>query len=147
MLEPATIPASGPGHRKLRWTWVRNVWDDKWMLLEQGKMGKPPDFEVPYKHVIVMYHHQERLEQHTYASAAGVTTSEKSMVLRAHVNLGHPHVKEFVHLLRAAGTRPDIIEYVLKEFVCEGCLKEKRQPTRLPAATPRTYPKDPRSHF
>ena len=26
----------------------------------------------------------------------------------------------------------------LREFTCEGCLKEKRQPSRLPASTPRT---------
>ena len=76
-----------------------------------------------------------------YGESSGmtITTAEKNMVLRAHINLGHPPVKEFVRLLKAAGTRNDIINYVLREFHCEGCLKERRQPTRLPAATPRTY--------
>ena len=127
-------------------TWTQNSTLDvgaqclgqQWMLLEQAASGKTPTFEVKYKHVVVLYHHQELLRR-TFVSANGVTTSEKSTVLRAHVNLGHPHMKEFVRLLKAAGTRPDIIEYVLMEFVCEGCLKEKRQPARLPAATPRTY--------
>ena len=32
-----------------------------------------------------------------------------------------------------------MIQYVLREFECPGCAKEKRAPTRLPAATPRTY--------
>ena len=32
-----------------------------------------------------------------------------------------------------------MVQYVLREFSCEGCLKEQRQPTRLPSATPRTY--------
>ena len=77
----------------------------------------------------------------TYAEgeARGVTTAEKSVVLRSHINLGHPQAKEFIRLLRTAGVRKDIIDYVVADFRCEGCVREKRQPTRLPAATPRTY--------
>ena len=80
--------------------------------------------------------------QRSISPVRTLTTSprvRRTWFLRAHINLGHPSAKEFVRLLKAAGTRNDIIEYVLKEFICEGCLKQKRQPTRLPAATPRTY--------
>ena len=138
MKKPLSIPQRGPGHRTVRWRWVRNVWDGKWMQLERAKTGKPKDLEVNYQHMIILFHHPE-LVNSTYINTNAVSTTEKRMILRAHVNLGHPQVKEFVRLLKAAGTRPDIIEYVLKEFSCEGCLKEKRQPTKLPAATPRVY--------
>ena len=131
------MPRQGPGHRTLRWTWVRNLWDNKWMQLERARTGKPPKLEVAYKAIIVLYYHPDL--QFTYAEISAVTTAEKTMVLRAHINLGHPSVKEFARLLKSAGTRPDIVQYVLQEFSCEGCAKEKRQPTRLPAATPRTY--------
>ena len=127
--KPSTYPARGPGHRDLRWTWVKNVWDGKWLRLEQAKSGRVPKFEVNYFGEL----------NNVMAATTGVTTAEKAMVLRAHINLGHPTVKEFSRLLKAAGTREDIIQYVLREFQCEGCLKERRQPTRLPAATPRTY--------
>ena len=32
-----------------------------------------------------------------------------------------------------------MIQYVLREFVCAGCAKERRPPTRLPSATPRCF--------
>ena len=32
-----------------------------------------------------------------------------------------------------------MIQYVLHEFVCAGCAKERRPPTRLPSATPRCF--------
>ena len=88
LLRPSTLPVRGPGHRRLRWTWVRNVWGNKWMMLEQAATGKPPEFEVNYEHVIVLYHHQELLNS-TYVNTNGVTTSEKNMVLRAHIRDTH----------------------------------------------------------
>ena len=136
---PKQLPVRGPGHRLVRWTWARNPWDGKWMQLERARVGKPVSLEVKYEVVIVLFYFPEM--QQIFAAEGGnqITTAEKTTVLRAHVNLGHPSVKEFVRLLKAAGTRNDIIQYVLREFSCEGCLKEQRQPTRLPAATPRTY--------
>eukprot|EP00435_Cladocopium_sp_Y103_P060316 s936_g22.t1 len=135
--KPHQVPTCGPGHRSLRWTWVRNPIDGKWLQFEQARTGKPKKFEVNYGFMIVLFHHPEI--NMVFAETSSITTAEKNMVLRAHVNLGHPPVKEFVRLLKAAGTRNDIINYVLREFHCEGCLKERRQPTRLPASTPRTY--------
>ena len=135
----AQIPTRGPGHRSVRWTWVVNPVDGKWLQFERGRSGKANLFEVKYDTVIVLYWHPEISVTLAEVEATQVTNAEKNMVLRAHINLGHPGVKEFVRLLKAAGTRNDIINYVLREFACEGCLKEQRQPTRLPAATPRTY--------
>lgn len=139
MKKPSTIPVSGPGHRCLRWTWVKNPVDGKWIQFEQGQKGKVKKLEVKYAFAVVLYHYPEINMTFSESSGHPITFGEKNMVLRAHINLGHPPVKEFVRLLKAAGTRNDIINYVLREFHCEGCLKEKRQPTRLPASTPRTY--------
>ena len=138
VVKPKNIPTTGPGHRTMRWTWVKNPIDNKWIQFEQARSGKPNKLEVQYTHMIVLYHHGE-INMTFAETGPSITTAEKTMVLRAHVNLGHPRLKEFVRLLKAAGTRNDIIQYVLREFQCEGCLKEKRQPTRLPASTPRTY--------
>ena len=139
MRKPDHIPQRGPGHRTLRWTWAINPVDGKWLQLERARSGRPLKIEVAYEKVVVLYCHPAVQDVFAVEDGRDISIGEKGMVLRAHVNLGHPHVKEFVRLLKAAGTRPDIIQYVLKEFKCEGCLKEKRQPTRLPASTPRTY--------
>ena len=138
--KPETIPRSGPAHRILRWTWAKGTIDGKWLQIERGQQGQPPHFEIQYDYIVLYYFPaiQQVFGTETTTKST-ISTQEKSMILRAHVNLGHPHMKEFVRLLRAAGTRPDIIEYALKEFSCEGCLKERRQASRLPAATPRTY--------
>ena len=72
-------------------------------------------------------------------TTAEMNNREKAEVLRAHVNLGRPINREFARLLRAAGTRDDAVQYVLREFSSPGCTKERRPPTRLPSATPRTF--------
>ena len=139
---PQSIPSHGPGHRHLRWTWCKNPYDGKWLQLERAKSGKAKPFEVTFPYVVILYQHQAMVQQTFAAEDApkrSISANEKMMVLRAHVNLGHPRVREFVRLLKAAGTRNDIVDYVLKEFTCAGCAKEQRMPTRLPSATPRTY--------
>eukprot|EP00439_Symbiodinium_sp_Y106_P072912 s510_g13.t1 len=53
-----------------------------------------------------------------------------------------PELQDFtleVDWPEAAGTRQDIIDYVLREFQCSGCQLEKRPATRLPSGTPRTF--------
>ena len=74
-----------------------------------------------------------------YAEGFDLSAQEKRALLRSHVNLGHPGRAEFVRILKGAGRRSDIIQYVQPEYKCAGCDLEQRPPTRLPAATPRTY--------
>ena len=141
MHKPTKIPPHFPGHRHLRWTWCKNPYDGKWLELERARSGKPPSLEANYAFVVCCYQRQA-LPQHVFAEDAPkskISHNEKMMVLRAHVNLGRPRVKEFVRLLKAAGARNDVIDYILKEFERAGCVKETRQPTRLPASTPRCY--------
>ena len=85
---PQHVPVCGPGHRTVRWTWVLNPIDGKWLQLEQARTGKPKKQEIKYEYMIVLYHYPEIFM--TLAEGSSVSMSEKNMVLRAHVNLGHP---------------------------------------------------------
>lgn len=62
--------------------------------------------------MIVLFHHPEI--NMVFGKISSISPAEKNMVFRAHVNLGHPSVKEFVRLLKAAGTRNGIINFVLR---------------------------------
>eukprot|EP00439_Symbiodinium_sp_Y106_P075232 s1629_g14.t2 len=47
--------------------------------------------------------------------------------------------REKAEAAKSCRTRENVIQYVLREFVCAGCAKERRPPTRLPSATPRCF--------
>ena len=68
-----------------------------------------------------------------------LTASQKTLVRKAHINLGHPETGAFCRLLRQARARLEVIEYVRKEFKCDVCDARSRAGARLPAALPRTY--------
>ena len=136
-----------PGHRHLRWSAVM-VRPNEWKWLERGSMGSLSPGLCDGLALVIIYRWAPpkqftglgvNLSDETYVTTFDLTDREKRDVLRCHVNLGHPHPKEFARLLRAAGSRHDVIQYVLREFECPGCVREKRSPSRLPAATPRTY--------
>ena len=95
---------------------MKNPVDGKWIQFEQGQKGKVKKLEVKYAFAVVLYHYPEINMTFSESSGHPITFGEKNMVLRAHINLGHPPVKEFVRLLKAAGTRNDIINYVLREI-------------------------------
>ena len=132
----ALLPQAGPAGRTLRWTAVM-VQPGTWKWIENGACGAWHRDARKHLAVAVIYRWPEVMEN--YATSFDLSDREKSDILRCHVNLGHPGTREFVRLLRAAGSRNDVIQYVLREFQCPGCVKERRPPTRLPAATPRTY--------
>ena len=140
------VPQCGPGHRSVRWMAIQRAPGSDWLWLEKGCSGELHRDYRRGHHLVVLYRWPElRLpaqrashqgDGEAYATTTDLTQREKAEVLRAHVNLGHPHSREFVRLLKAAGTRENVIQYVLREFVCAGCSKERRPPTRLPSATP-----------
>ena len=133
------VPTVGPGARPMRWT-ACTTGMDEWTWLEQNVMGAFDRRVHDYEKIIVIYRWPVPGPwMNTYVTTSDISNQEKAAVMRTHVNLGHPQTREFVRLLKAAGTRDDIINYVLREFECPGCQVEKRPPTRLPAATPRTY--------
>ena len=124
-LEPAAallaalLAPIGPGHRNVRWTVVKTG-DCEWRWIEKGASGRWNSEARKHHAVIILYYWPEPPENHVLASAYDLTDREKSEVLRRHVNLGHPNQREFARLLRAAGSRHDIIQYVLREFECAG---------------------------
>ncbi|CAE7699965.1 unnamed protein product [Symbiodinium sp. CCMP2456] len=115
----------------LRWTAVM-VKPGEWKWIENGVPGKWPKEARQHLSVIVIYRWPEMTE--TYVT--DLSDREKGDILRCHLNLGHPNTREFVRLLKAAGSRHDVAQYVLREFQCPGCVKERKPPTRLPAAHP-----------
>ena len=137
-LDPRHVPIHpvGPGHRTLRWTAVRE--DDEWRWCEKECQG-PVDKTVFAANSAMVFYAWDKSESMTLAEGYELSVQEQRAVLRSHVNLGHPGRAEFVRLLKAAGCRNDIIQYVQREFRCAGCDLEQRPPTRLPAATPRCY--------
>ena len=61
------------------------------------------------------------------------------MVDQYHRNLGHPSRGEFLNVLKAAHTKPAVLENVRRECRCADCdAHTKPQPSRK-AAIPRTY--------
>ena len=67
------------------------------------------------------------------------TETQIKMVNQYHRNLGHPSRREFLKVLKAAHTKPAVLEYVRREYRCADCdAHTKPQPSRK-AAIPRTY--------
>ena len=134
----ALLPQIGPGHRTARWTVVK-VGKKDWHWIEKGATGRWHPEARKHLAVTVLYYWPENDPKLVYASSYDLTDREKAEVLRCHTNLGHPNKREFVRVLKSAGTRHDILQYVLRECQCPGCIKEKRPPTRLPSAKSRCY--------
>ena len=68
-----------------------------------------------------------------------LTASQKILVRKAHINLGHPEIGAFCRLFRQARARLEVIEYVRKWLVCDVCDARGRAGARRPAAASRTY--------
>ena len=67
------------------------------------------------------------------------TETQIKMVDQYHRNLGHPSRREFLKVLKAAHTKPAVLDNVQREYRCADCdAHTKPQPSRK-AAIPRTY--------
>eukprot|EP00439_Symbiodinium_sp_Y106_P054927 s200_g7.t1 len=120
------IPRCGPGHRNVRWMVGLKRPGEKWQWLEKGVSGELPPGCREFHNPVVLYRWPELKAPEsrgeglgastTYATTSELSQREKSEVLRAHVNLGHPNTREFVRLLKAAGTRENIVQYVSFDF-------------------------------
>ena len=63
----------------------------------------------------------------------------KALVEKLHLNLGHLSKERMVVMLKAAGARDDVLDFVQKRFECEMCDRRQREVRRRVAAYPRTY--------
>ena len=69
-----------------------------------------------------------------------MTSSQKKVSPNIHNNCGHPSKEEFLRALRLSRARPEVLDYVRREFECPACAAEGHPPKpRLPAALPRTF--------
>eukprot|EP00959_Pyramimonas_sp_CCMP1952_P415689 8709863-Pyramimonas_sp.AAC.1 len=50
-----------------------------------------------------------------------ITARVRAMVHTLHVNLGHPQTDQFIKVLRAAQSKPEILEFVRNHFRCDAC--------------------------
>ena len=69
-----------------------------------------------------------------------LTSSQKKVVQNIHNNRGPPSKEEFSRALRLSRARPEVLDYVRREFECPACAAKGHPPKpRLPAALPRTF--------
>ena len=57
----------------------------------------------------------------------------------AHENAGHPSAKDFARMLRRGNAKPEIANWVSRNFRCPECDANRRPKSRRPTAVPRTY--------
>ncbi len=132
---------------------VRNT-NHQWIWMERGRTVDDPilnpqkrlDHEYPVV-VTVIARSSMLPEGFTRAlrskandeDQAPLTEAQKREVTRHHINMGHPCNAEMIRLFKAAGAKPSVLTYVRDQFQCEGCRRQARPPSRLPAATPRVF--------
>ena len=69
-----------------------------------------------------------------------LTSSQKKVIQNIHNNCGHPSKEEFLRALRLSRARPEVLQYIRREFECPACAAKGHPPKpRFPAALPRTF--------
>ena len=69
-----------------------------------------------------------------------VSQSQKRLLQKLHINLGHPPRERFLRMLRAAGAHEHvIISYVKNELQCEVCDVRRQPDNRRRAQYPKTF--------
>ena len=72
-------------------------------------------------------------------AAPQISESQKRLVQRVHINIGHPPKDRFLRALRAAGALPQILHYVHNEYQCDDCRLRQRPGFHRKAQLPRTF--------
>ncbi|CAE7837485.1 unnamed protein product, partial [Symbiodinium necroappetens] len=68
-----------------------------------------------------------------------LSESQKSLIKKIHVNMGHPPRDRLLRTLKAAGARPSVLKYVRDEFSCDVCAIRRGPDHRRKAQCPRTF--------
>ena len=55
-----------------------------------------------------------------------ITKRQKEMVAKLHVNLGHLPIEQMLSMLKAAGAKDEVREYVKSSFRCDVCSRQRR---------------------
>eukprot|EP00971_Amphidinium_carterae_P120744 2392302-Amphidinium_carterae.3 len=90
-----------------------------------------------------MRHHLAHREEHrklpTKVVVQEPTAAQKAALHKAHVNLGHPRIQEFLRALRLAGISLALRLWVKDFFKCPACQSMRVSGLRRPAVLPRTF--------
>ena len=68
-----------------------------------------------------------------------VTDSQRRMVLKVHVNTGHPPQEQFLRMMKAGGALPHVLKFIKEEFKCDQCSIKNRPDNRRRAHCPRSF--------
>ena len=68
-----------------------------------------------------------------------LTSSQRRLVQKIHVNTGHPDRVRMMRALKAAGAKPQVLKFVRDEFQCEDCNLKQLPDNRRRAQLPRTF--------
>ena len=71
--------------------------------------------------------------------ASNLSRSEKDLVKKLHVNLGHPSRESFTRLMKLARAREDVVSFIQKEFRCDLCDRHQPPKAARPSAMPKFY--------
>ena len=145
---PTAVAETGPKHTKFRTTLAvrKGDWKRKWETIEVFASG--PCAAQVCDYIVAVTFYMDGLAEDFAASGEragqtlrpGISHQDWSRLMKCHVNLGHPSAKEFARLLKAAGSKPEVVKFVLEGGLeCPGCADRRRPPSRLPSATPRVY--------
>ena len=73
------------------------------------------------------------------AIPCALSPKEKNLVHKVHVNLGHPSRSDFIRVMRMARARPEVLEYIRREYQCDLCQEHQKPSPARPAAIHHTY--------
>ena len=87
-----------------------------------------------------MHTDDEGVCDNTTSTQKPLTTNLKKVAQNIHSNCGHPSKEQFLRALRLSRARPEVLDYMRREFECPACAaKGHPSKSRLPAAMPRTF--------
>ena len=87
-------------------------------------------------------HHEQSREADVLEEsgpAPKVTESQKRMVMKVHVNTGHPPRSQFLRMMRVGGALPHVLKYIQEEFSCDQCEIKNKPDNRRRAHCPRSF--------
>ena len=108
---------------------------------EEGEGGEEEDEETPKEAQALRLpdDEEEGAPGQEMPVVKGLTRSEKNLVHKLHVNMGHPSPDAFARVMRLGRARPEVLDYIKKEFTCDLCEEHQRPKAARPAAMPKFY--------
>jgi hypothetical protein len=68
-----------------------------------------------------------------------ITTKQKDTIYKLHVNTGHLPVPQMLAMLKAAGARDEVRDFVKNEFHCLQCMKQQKPVPHKKATFPKSF--------